>query len=90
MVAYFLVIFIIIGVAGIYINKLRILLNLISLTFIYGCILLINNVTESAWIGMVIVSLLYLQLLCNFALMHYERNNLKVDEDDLLEEKAKK
>lgn len=79
MMAYFLITFIIIGVAGIYINKLRILLNIISLIFIYGCVLLINNVAESAWIGLVIVSLLYLQLISNFALMYFERNNLRVD-----------
>ena len=79
MMAYFLISFIIIGIAGVYINKLRILLNIISLIFIYGCVLLINNVSESAWIGLVIVSLLYLQLICNFSLMHFERNNLRVD-----------
>ena len=79
MMGYFLVTFIIIGVAGVYINKLRILLNIISLIFIYGCVLLINNISESAWIGLVIVSLLYLQLISNFALMYFERNNLRVD-----------
>ena len=70
-IGYFLLMFIIIGVGGIYINKLRILLNLISLGFIYGCILLINNVSESAWIGLVIVALLFLQMVGNFVLMYF-------------------
>jgi hypothetical protein len=79
MEGYFLLVFIIIGAGNVFINKLRALLNLISLAFIYGCILLINNASESGWIGMVIVMLLFLQLFANFAIMHFERNNLRVD-----------
>ena len=69
---------------------MRYLLNLITLAFIYGLILLINNVEESAWIGMVIVALLFVGLISNFVIMHFERNNMRVDEDDLLDEKVKK
>ena len=79
MLIYFLVLFLIIGIGNIYINKLRCMLNLVSLGFIYGCILLINNVEESAWIGMVIVVAMFVQMIGNFCMMHFERNNLKVD-----------
>lgn len=79
MIGYFLVLFVIVGVAGIYINKIRVLLNLISLVLIYGCILLINNVNTASWIGLVIVGLLYLQLITNLVIMHFERNNMRID-----------
>jgi hypothetical protein len=81
---YLLILFLVLGVGGVYINKMRYLLNLITLAFIYGLILLINNVEESAWIVMVIVGLLFIGLIANFVIMHFERNNLRVDEDDLL------
>jgi hypothetical protein len=82
MMGYFLLLFVIVGVAGIYINKIRVILNLISLILIYGCILLINNVTTASWTGLVIVGFLYIQLITNFAIMHFERNNMRIDEDD--------
>jgi hypothetical protein len=81
MLVYFLALFVAVGLAGIYINKVRVLVNLISLMLIYACILLINYVSEASWIGMVIVALMFLQLLVNFLIMHLERNNLRVDED---------
>lgn len=83
MMVYFLLMFIVVGVAKIYINKLRVLINLISLIAIYGCILLINFVTEASWIGMVIVGLMLMQLLANFLLMHLEKNNMRIDDDEL-------
>ena len=39
---------------------------------------------------MVIVALLFVGLISNFVIMHFERNNMRVDEDDLLDEKVKK
>lgn len=89
MMGYFLVFFIIVGVVGIYINKIRVLLNLISLILIYGCILLINNVNTASWIGLAIVGLLFIQLITNFIIMHFERNNLRIDEDEVLQAKVK-
>lgn len=89
MIIYFLLMFVVVGVAGIYINKIRVLLNFISLMLIYGCVLLVNYVTEASWIGMVIVALMFVQLLVNFLLMHLEKNNLKVDDEEELDEKAK-
>ena len=71
MQGWLLVMFLVLGVGGIYINKMRYLLNLITLAFIYGLILLINNVEESAWIGMVIVGLLFTGLVTNFVIMHF-------------------
>lgn len=84
MMGYFLGLFVVVGVAGIYINKIRVLLNLVSLIFVYGCILLINNVTNASWIGLVIVVLLFIQLITNFAIMHFERHNLRMDEEEAL------
>ena len=71
MEGWFLVLFLVLGVGGIYINKMRYLLNLITLTVIYGLILLINNVEESTWIGMVVVGLLFTGLVINFVFIHF-------------------
>ncbi len=78
MMVYFLVMFILVGVGNIYINKLRILVNFLSLILIYACILLSNNV-DTAWIGIGIVFFLYLQLVTNFGIMYFERNYLRID-----------
>lgn len=89
MMAYFLLMFIVVGVGSIYINKVRPLLNIVSLCLIYGCILLINNVSNASWIGMLIVGLMFVQLIFNFVMMHFERNKLKVDDEEIEDEKNK-
>ena len=81
MIVYFLVLTLIFGFGSIFINKVRNILNLLSLTLVYICYLLINFVSSATWAGFIVIALMYVQLITNFALMHYERKNLKMDPD---------
>jgi hypothetical protein len=81
MIIYFLLLLVAFGVGSVFINKIRNLLNLVSLCLIYGCYLLINYVPSANWAGFVIICLLYLQMVANFVIMHFESKNLRVDPD---------
>lgn len=90
MIAYFLVMMVVFGVGNVFINKVRNLLNLINLLLIYCCYLLINQVSSATWTGFVVLALLFIQLITNFIVMYFEKNNLRIDpDDDILKDKAK-
>lgn len=71
MIAYFLLLMVLFGVGNVFINKVRNLLNLISLILIYSCYLLINQVSTATWAGFVVISLLFIQLITNFIIMYF-------------------
>jgi hypothetical protein len=81
-IGYYLVLMVLFGVTNVFINKVRNLLNLISLILIYSCYLLINQISTATWTGFVVISLLYVQLITNFVIMFFEKTNLRIDADD--------
>lgn len=83
MIAVFIITFIIFAFANIFINKMRYMLNLVSLVFVYGCILLINTVNSADWGGIIILALIYIQLIVNFLFLYYERSKAKIDMSSL-------
>lgn len=70
-IGYFLVLMVSFGVGNIFINKVRNLLNLISLILIYSSYLLINQVSNATWTGFVVIALLFVQLITNFIIMYF-------------------
>lgn len=82
LIGYFLVLMVLFGVTNVFINKVRNLLNLISLILIYSCYLLINQISTATWTGFVVISLLFIQLITNFIIMFFEKTNLRIDADE--------
>ena len=82
LIGYFLVLMVLFGVTNVFINKVRNLLNLISLVLIYSCYLLINQISTATWTGFVVISLLFIQLITNFIIMFFEKANLRIDADE--------
>jgi len=82
LIGYFLVLMVLFGVTNVFINKVRNLLNLISLILIYSCYLLINQISTATWTGFVVISLLFIQLITNFIIMFFEKANLRIDADE--------
>ena len=58
--------FLFLALGNILISKIKYLLNLAILIFIYGCVMLYNNVSNAVWSGLAVTVLLYVQLIINF------------------------
>lgn len=58
--------FLLFALGNILISKIKYMLNLAILIFIYGCVLLYNNVGNAVWSGLAVTALLYIQLAINF------------------------
>lgn len=58
--------FLFFALGNILISKIKYLLNLVILIFIYGCVMLYNNVSNAVWSGLAVTALLYLQMALNF------------------------
>jgi len=53
-----------------FINKMRYLLNFVSLILIYTCVLLINTVSSADWAGFLLLGLMYFQIILNFIFLY--------------------
>ena len=78
MISYFGFTLLVIAVTTIFINKIRYLLNLISLIFLYGLQLLNNSVEGANWVGAAFMALLYIQMIANIFIMWLERRNFRL------------
>jgi len=78
MIGSFFVLFIVFAFTNIFMNKVRYMLNLVSLIFIYACVLLINTVPNADWAGFVLLVLMYLQIFVNFIFLYLERSPSKI------------
>ncbi|EFX61384.1 hypothetical protein DAPPUDRAFT_339871 [Daphnia pulex] len=58
------------------------MLNLVFLIFIYGCVMLYNNVSNAVWSGLAVTALLYLQLALNFTFLLFEKGRRAGDSTD--------
>lgn len=76
MMGSFLLMFILFGFVNLFINKIRYMLNLISLIFVYGCVLLVNTVTSADWAGILLLGIMFLQLGINILFLYFERTTL--------------
>lgn len=76
MISIALFIFIFVGFKNFYINKIRNMMNLISLILIYGCYVLIANVPAADWSGFAILALMYIQIFFNFIFIYLEGNKI--------------
>lgn len=74
MISIFFIMFLIYALGNILINKIRHMLNLVILIFIYACIMLYNNVSNAVWSGLAVTSLLYIQLALNFTFFVFEKS----------------
>ncbi len=74
MISIFFIMFLIYALGNILINKIRHMMNLVILIFIYACIMLYNNVSNAVWSGLAVASLLYIQLALNFTFFVFEKS----------------
>jgi len=74
MISIFFIMFLIYALGNILINKIRHMMNLVILIFIYACIMLYNNVSNAVWSGLAVTSLLYIQLALNFTFFVFEKS----------------
>jgi hypothetical protein len=74
MMGCLLVMFFLFALGNILINKIKYMINLVILLFIYGCILLYNNVSNAVWSGLAVTVLLYVQLAINFTFFVFEKS----------------
>lgn len=74
MISIFFIMFLLYALGNILINKIRHMMNLVILIFIYACIMLYNNVSNAVWSGLAVTSLLYIQLALNFTFFVFEKS----------------
>lgn len=80
--------FLLYALGNILINKMKYMLNIVILIFIYGCIMLYNNVNNAVWSGLAVTILLYIQLAINFTFFTFEKNK-RTPSSELASEQAK-
>ena len=74
MISIFFLMFLLYALGNILINKIRYMLNLVILIFVYACIMLYNNVSNAVWSGLAVTALLYIQLVINFTFFVFEKS----------------
>lgn len=75
-IGFLTAVFILYALGNIMINKIKYMIGLVELAFIFGFVLL-SNTAGSSWSGLAITVLLYIELFINATIMIIEKNNKK-------------